>query len=118
MLAKTTLKIKIPPLPPIPRLAIEDDITAATSTTSPRIKHKPGVPNHKMRPTKTKNGYNLCAWHWLTQVNEYGMSKEFWEYWNKQLDANQCDTYKKEANEQTAWNKDTFWKEHYILEAM
>ncbi|KIK74417.1 hypothetical protein PAXRUDRAFT_19891 [Paxillus rubicundulus Ve08.2h10] len=108
MLAKTALKIKIPPLPPIPMLEIKDDITAATSMTSSSIKCKPGVSNRKMRPTKTKTGYNLCAWRWLTQVNEHGLSKEFREYWNKQLDEKQRDAYKKEANEQTAWSGDTF----------
>ncbi|KAF9232876.1 hypothetical protein BU15DRAFT_80738 [Melanogaster broomeanus] len=104
ILSKNVLKLKIPLLPPIPinmteekknnvsqRNKDEEPNTAPTaSTTANAAKHQQAVSNRKMHPTKNKTGYNLCAWRWITQINENGTSEEFRDYWFKQLGENQC----------------------------
>ncbi|KAG2032281.1 hypothetical protein BDR03DRAFT_1015402 [Suillus americanus] len=51
----------------------------------------------KMRPGATKNAQNLCAWHWLKQVNEMsGTTEEFHMYWAA-LTPTQQDEYKANA---------------------
>ncbi|KAF9234066.1 hypothetical protein BU15DRAFT_66028 [Melanogaster broomeanus] len=77
ILSKNVLKLTIPPVLPIPINMTEEK--------------KKQLSNRKMRPTKNKTGYNLCAWRWITQINENGTSEEFRDYWFKQL------AYKDEA---------------------
>ncbi|KAF8833129.1 hypothetical protein BDN67DRAFT_986228 [Paxillus ammoniavirescens] len=104
ILAKNALKIKIPPLPATLSASKEKDnedeahsTVPTTSTSASTAKRSNVILNRKMRPTKNKTGYNLCAWRWITQVNKNGTSEEFRDYWNKWLGESQREVYTKEA---------------------
>ncbi|KAG0708154.1 hypothetical protein DFH29DRAFT_893284 [Suillus ampliporus] len=91
----------IPLLPCIPTtLPPQSDVLAAAMSSKKAV---------KMRPGPKKNAWNLCAFHWLKQVNTAGSTNEFNVYYLKlnEVQINSYDTEAKQLERDVGWTKNS-----------